>query len=78
MKSRLLSYFLFELNFLLVFLLIHVGLHLDVTFLDAILILPLTQTWTAKLFIDQILSRDCWFRSSLPIQDERGWLEEVD
>lgn len=52
MKSRLLSYFLFELNFLLVFLLIHVELHLDVTFLDAILILPLTNTWTAKLFID--------------------------
>ena len=52
MKSRLLSYFLFELNFLLVFLLIHVGLHLDVTFLDAILIIPLTNTWTAKLFID--------------------------
>ena len=76
MKSRLLSYFLFELNFLHVFLLIHVGLHLDVTFLDAILILPLTQT--AKLFIDQRLSRDCWCRSSLQIQDERGWLEEVD
>ena len=37
MKSRLLSYFLLELNFLLVFLLIHVGLHLDDTFLDVIL-----------------------------------------
>ena len=78
MKSRLRSYFLFELNFLLVFLLIHVGLHLDVTFLDAILILPLTETWTTKLFIDQRLSRDCWCQSSLQIQVGRGWLEEVD
>ena len=78
MKSRLLSHFLFELNFLLVFFFIHAGLHLDVTFLDTILILPQTSTWTAKLFINQRLSRDHWCQSSLQIQDGRGWLEEVD
>ena len=71
MKSRLLSYFLFELNFLLVFLLIHVELHLDVTFLDAILILPLTNTCTAKLFIDLRLSRDYWLLVS--VSSNPGW-----
>ena len=70
MKSRLLSYFLFELNFLLVFLLIHVGLHLDVTFLDAILILPLTNTWTAKLFK---LSRDYWLLVMVSVSSNPGW-----
>ena len=87
-KSRLLSRPHFDLNFLLVFFCFHVEiacyaclslslswqmLNLDVTFLDAILILKLRHG-LQKLFIDRPKTFWVWdYWSSLQIQEGRGW-----